>query len=157
MLGDDESVPDVFVLEFCDRAIQQFGLEVAGVQGRDEAVEEQAKRRVVDALVGEFHQTASSRGWTVGDGRIRQLAGDAIGLSLEFEHDHGYELIGARLAAVRECLEGEQARELIAAYEREDAAEVASQRDRSADAAAETPAPPRVDRGVSRTRAGGER
>jgi hypothetical protein len=116
-------MPDSFVLEFCGQAVGRFRREIASVEERDQVREELAQRRVVDPLVGEFQQSASSREWTVPERRIRQLAGDAVGLSLEFEHDHGYEPEGARWAAVRECLEGEQARELIAEQERELAAQ----------------------------------
>jgi hypothetical protein len=153
VLGDEESVPDSFVLEFCDQAVQRFRQELADVGGRDPIQEEQAQLRVVDALAGEFQQAVGSRDWTIADGRVRQLVGDAIGLSLEFQHDHGYEPMGARWAAVRECLEGEQARELIAQHQREFAAETASQGERTA-AAAEAA---RVDRGQPRTWGGGER
>jgi hypothetical protein len=152
VLGETESIPDSFVLAFCDQAVQRFRQEIAG-GGRDQVREEQVQRRVVDALAGEFQQSARSREWTITDRRVRQLAGDVIGLSLEFQHDHGYQPEGARWAAVRECLEGEQARELIAQHEREFAAETASQGER-ATAAAE---PVRVDRGQPGTRGGGER
>ncbi len=153
VLSDDESVPDWFVLEFCDQAVRRFRQETADVHERDPIQEEQAQLRVVDALAGEFQQSAGSREWTIADRRVRQLAGDAIGLSLEFQHDHGYEPMGARWAAVRECVEGEQARELIAEHEREFAAEAASQGQRTT-AAAEAA---RVDRGQPTTRGGGER
>ena len=153
VLSDDESVPDWFVREFCDQAVRQFRQEIADVQGRDPIQEEQAQLRVVDALAGEFQQSAGSRDWTIADRRVRQLVGDAIGLSLEFQHDHGYEPMGARWAAVRECLEGEQARELIAEDERELGAEAASQGER---ATAEAEAA-QVDRLQPRTRGGGER
>src|SRR6266536_2346085 len=153
VLSDDESVPDWFMLEFCDQAVRRFREEIADVQGRDPIQEEQAQLRVVDALAGEFQQSAGSRDWTLADGRVRQLVGDAIGLSLEFQHDHGYEPMGARWAAVRECLEGEQARELIAEHERELAAEAASQNERTS-AEAEVG---QVDRGQTRGRGGGER
>jgi hypothetical protein len=122
VLGDTESIPESFVLQFCDQAVGRFRHEIADVQERDQVREEQTQRRVVDALTGEFQQSAGSRGWAVPERRVRQLAGDAIGLSLEFQHDHGYEPEGARWAAVRECLEGEQARGLIAEQERELAA-----------------------------------
>src|SRR6266542_2979001 len=131
VLSDDESVPDWFVLEFCDQAVRRFRQEIADVHERDPIREEQAQLRVVDALAGEFQRSAGSRDWTIADGRVRQLAGDAIGLSLEFQHDHGYQPMGARWAAVRECLEGEQARELIAEHQREVAAEAASQGQRT--------------------------
>src|SRR6266487_846253 len=131
VLSDDESVPDWFVLEFCDQAVQRFRQELADVHERDPIQEEQAQLRVVDALTGEFQQSAGSRDWTLADRRVRQLAGDAIGLSLEFQHDHGYEPMGARWAAVRECLEGEQAREVIAEHERDLAAEAATQDERT--------------------------
>src|SRR6266542_2426105 len=153
VLSDDESVPDWFVLEFCDQAVRRFRQEIADVQGRDPIQEEQAQLRVVDALAGEFQQSARSREWTIAERRVRQLAGDAIGLSLEFQHDHGYEPMGARWAAVRECLEGEQACELIAEDERELGAEAASQGER---ATAEAEAA-QVDRLQPRTRGGGER
>ena len=153
VLSDDESVPDWFVLEFCDQAVRRFRQETADVHERDPIQEEQAQLRVVDALAGEFQQSAGSREWTLADRRVRQLVGDAIGLSLEFQHDHGYEPMGARWAAVRECVEGEQARELIAEHEREFAAEAASQGQRTT-AAAEAA---RVDRGQPTTRGGGER
>src|SRR6266516_223776 len=153
VLSDDESAPDWFVLAFCDQAVRRFREEIADVDGRDQLGEEQAQLRVVDALAGEFQQSAGSREWTIADRRVRQLAGDAIGLSLEFQHDHGYEPMGARWAAVRECLEGEQARELIAEHQRESAAEAASQADRTT-AEAETAL---VDRGQPGTRGGGER
>ena len=153
VLSDDESAPDWFVLEFCDQAVRRFREEIADVQGRDPIQEEQAQLRVVDALAGEFQQSAGSRDWTLADGRVRQLVGDAIGLSLEFQHDHGYEPMGARWAAVRECVEGEQARELIAEHQRELGAEAPSQGQRTA-AATEAA---RVDRGQPRTWGGGER
>jgi hypothetical protein len=153
VLGEDESAPDWFVLEFCDQAVRRFRQEIAGVHGRDQVREEQAQLRVVDALAGEFQQAAGSRDWTIADRRVRQLAGDAIGLSLEFQHDHGYEPMGARWAAVGECLEGEQARELIATHEREFAAETASQAERTTGADEEA----RVNRSQPRTRGGGER
>src|SRR6266542_812636 len=153
LFGDDESAPDWFVLEFCDQAVRRFREELAGVDGRDQLGEEQAQLRVVDALAGEFQQSAGSRDWTLADRRVRQLAGDAIGLSLEFQHDHGYEPMGARWAAVRECVEGEQAREVIAEHQREVAAEAASQGQRTT---AEAEAA-RVDRGQPTTRGGGER
>src|SRR6266545_1926202 len=117
VLSDDESVPDWFVLEFCDQAVRRFRQETADVHERDPIQEEQAQLRVVDALAGEF------------------------------QHDHGYEPMGARWAAVRECVEGEQARELIAEHEREFAAEAASQGQRTT-AAAEAA---RVDRGQPTT------
>lgn len=142
VLSKDESVPDAFVLEFCDQAVRRFREELADVQGRDLIQEEQARLRVVDALAGEFEQLAGSRDWTVPERRVRQLAGDAIGLCLEFQHDHGYEPMGARWAAVRECLEGEQAREVIAEHEREFAAELEVER---------------VDRDQPESRGGGER
>jgi hypothetical protein len=153
VLSDDESAPDWFVRDFCDQAVRRFRQEIADVQGRDPTQEEQAQLRVVDALAGEFQQSAGSRDWTIADRRVRQLAGDAIGLSLEFQHDHGYEPMGARWAAVRECVEGEQARELIAEHQRESAAELASQGERTTRAAEAA----RVDRGLPRTRSGGER
>ncbi len=153
VLSDDESAPDTFVLEFCDQAVRRFREEIAGVDGRDQLGEEQAQLRVVDALAGEFQQSAGSRDWTLADRRVRQLAGDAIGLSLEFQHDHGYEPMGARWAAVRECVEGEQARELIAEHEREYATKAASQGQRTT---AEAEAA-RLDRGQPRTWGGGER
>jgi hypothetical protein len=153
VLSDDESAPDWFVLEFCDQAVQQFRQGIADVQGRDPIQEGQAQLRVVDALAGEFQQSAGSRDWTITEQRVRQLAGDAIGLSLEFQYDHGYEPMGARWAAVRECVEGEQARELIAEHEREVAAEAASQGERTTTAAEAA----RVDRGQPRTWGGGER
>jgi hypothetical protein len=153
VLGDDESVPDWFVREFCDQAVRRFRQEIADVQGRDLIREERAQLRVVDALAGEFQQSARSRDWTIADGRVRQLVGDAIGLSLEFQHDHGYEPMGARWVAVRECVEGEQARELIVEHEREFAAEAANQGER---ATAEAEAA-QVDRLQPRTRGGGER
>jgi hypothetical protein len=124
VLSDDESVPDWFVRDFCDDAIQRYREETADLHGRDLTQEEQARLRVVDAVASEFHHGAKWRDWTIGDQRVRQLASDAIGLSLEFQHDHGYEPMAARWAAVRECTEGEQARELIAEQEREFAAEV---------------------------------
>jgi len=151
-LSDDESVPDWFVRDFCDDAIRRFRDEVADFNGRDPIQEEQARLRVVDALAGEFQHGAKWRDWTIGDGRVRQLASDAIGLSLEFQHDHGYEPMGARWAAVRECLEGEQARPLIAEQEREFAAEATSWGERTAEAKR-----PRVDRDEPRTHGGGER
>lgn len=123
VLGDAESIPDSFVVQFCDQAVGRFRDEIADVEERDQVREEQAQRRVVDALTGEFQQSVGSRDWTVPERRVRQLAGDAIGLSLEFQHDHGYEPEGARWAAVRECREGEQARELIAEQGRELAAQ----------------------------------
>jgi hypothetical protein len=153
LLGDDQSVPDSFVLAFCDQAVQRFREEIADVQGRDPIQEQQAQLRVVDALAGEFQQSTGSRDWTVRESRVRQLAGDAIGLSLEFQHDHGYQPMSARWAAVRECPEGEQARELIAEHQREYAAETASQADRTTGEAEAA----RVDRGQPRTRDGGER
>ncbi len=153
VLSDDKSAPDWFVLEFCDQAVRRFREQIAGVGGRDQVREEQARLRVVDALAGEFQQSAGSRDWTLADRRVRQLAGDAIGLSLEFQHDHGYEPMGARWAAVRECVEGEQAREVIAEHQREVAAEAASQGQRTT---AEAEAA-RVDRGQPTTRGGGER
>ena len=152
VLSDDESVPDSFVREFCDDAIRRFREEIADIQGRDLVEEEQARLRVVEALAGEFQHRVKWRDWTVGDERVRQLAGDAIGLSQEFPYDHGYEPMAARWAAVRECTEGEQARELIAEQEREFAAEAASQGERTAEAG-----PARVDRNEPRTRGGGER
>jgi hypothetical protein len=153
VLSDDESVPDWFVRDFCDDTIQQFNKEIADLDGRDPVQEEQARLRVVDAMAGRFHHRAKWREWTAGDQRVRQLASDAIGLALEFQHDHGYEPEGARWAAVRECLEGEQARELIAEHQRELGAEAASQDER---ATAEAEAA-RVDRGQPGTRGGGER
>jgi hypothetical protein len=153
VLSDDESVPDSFVRDFCDDAIRRFREEIADVQGRDPVQEDQARLRVVDVLAEEFQHRAEWRDWTIGDRRVRQLASDAIGLSQEFQYDHGYEPMGARWAAVRECLEGEQARELIAEQEREFAAEVGNQADRTA-AGAE---PPRVDRDQPQVRGGGER
>ncbi len=153
VLSDDESAPDWFVREFSDQAVRRFREEIADVPGRDPVQEEQARLRVVDALAGEFQQSAGSRDWTIADRRVRQLAGDAIGLSLEYEHDYGYEPMGARWAAVRECVEGEQARELIATHEREFAAEAAGEADRSTGAAEAA----RVDRSQPRTRGGGER
>src|SRR6266511_288220 len=152
VLSKNESVPDSFVLEFCDQAVRRFREEIADVEGRDQVLEEQAQLRVVDALAGEFEQSAGSRDWTIADRRVRQLAGDAIGLSLEFQHDHGYEPMGARWAAVRECVEGEQARELIAEHQREVGAEAASQDRTTGEAEAA-----RLDRGQPRTRGGGER
>jgi hypothetical protein len=153
VLGEDESVPDSFVLAFCDQAVARFRQEIADVQGRDQLREEQAQLRVVDVLAGEFQQSAGSREWTIADRRVRQLVGDAIGLSLEFQHDHGYRPEGVRWAAVRECVEGEQAREVIATHEREFAAEAPSQGQRTT---AEAEAA-QVDLGQPRTRGGGER
>jgi hypothetical protein len=141
-LGEDESVPDSFVLEFCDQAVTRFRLELADVAERDQVREEQAQLRVVDTLVSEFQQSAGSRDWTIADRRVRQLAGDAIGLSLEYQHDHGYEPEPAMAAAVLECLDGERAREEIAEQEREYAAELEATR---------------VDRSQPRTWCGGER
>jgi hypothetical protein len=152
VLSHDESAPAWFIRDFCDDAIRRFREEIADIQGRDPVEEDQARLRVVDALAGEFQHRAKWRDWTIGDGRVRQLASDAIGLSQEFQYDHGYELMGARWAAVRECLEGEQARELIAEQERELAAEAASQGERTAEAE-----PARGDRDELRTRGGGER
>ncbi|HZD67471.1 MAG TPA: hypothetical protein VFA45_00680 [Actinomycetes bacterium] len=152
VLSEDESVPDWFVRDFCDDTIMRFRAEAADLRGRDPVQEEQARLRVVDEMVGRYHQRAKLLDWTVGDRRIRQLASDAIGLCLEFQHDHGYEPMAARWAAVRECAEGEQARELIAEQEREFAAEAASQGERTAEAE-----PARVDRDEPRTRGGGER
>lgn len=153
VLSDDESVPDLFVQDFCDDAIRRYREEIADVQGRDLVQEERARLHVVDVLAEEFQHRAEWRDWTIGDGRVRQLASDAIGLSQEFQYDHGYEPMGARWAAVRECLEGEQARELIAEQEREFAAEVGNQADRTTAEAEAT----RVDRHQPRTRGGGER
>jgi hypothetical protein len=153
VLGDDESAPDWFVRDFCDQAVRRFRQEFADAAGRDPIQEEQARLRVVDALAGEFQQSAGSRDWTIADRRVRQLVDDAIGLSLEFQHDHGYQPMGARWAAVRECLEGEQAREVIAEHQREFAAEAASQGQRTT---AEAEAA-RVDRGQPTARGGGER
>src|SRR6266511_70571 len=153
VLSNDESAPDWFVREFCDQAVRRFREEIADAQGRDPIQEEQAQLRVVDALAGEFQQSAGSRDWTLADRRVRQLVGDAIGLSLEFQHDHGYQPEGARWAAVRECVEGEQARELIAEHEREYATKAASQGQRTT---AEAEAA-RLDRGQPRTWGGGER
>jgi hypothetical protein len=153
VLDEGESVPDSFVLEFCDQAVQRFRDEIADIEARDQVREEQAQLAVADALASEFQQSAGSRDWTITDRRVRQLAGDAIGLSLEFQHDHGYQPEGARWAAVRECLEGEQAREVIAEHQREYAAEAATQADRTTTDAE----PARVDRGQPRTRDGGER
>jgi hypothetical protein len=153
VLSDDESAPDWFVRDFCDQAVRRFREELADGQGRDPIQEEQARLRVVDALAGEFQRSAGSREWTLADRRVRQLARDAIGLSLEFQDDHGYEPMGARWAAVRECVEGEQARELIAEHQRAFAAETASQADRTTGAAETTWA----ERGQPRTRGGGER
>ena len=152
VLSEDESVPDWFVRDFCDDTIMRFRAEATDLRGRDPAVEEQARLRVVDEMTGRYHQRAKLLDWTVGEERIRQLASDAIGLSLEFQHDHGYEPMAARWAAVRECAEGEQARELIAEQEREFAAEAASAGERTAEAE-----PTRVDRDEPRTRGGGER
>jgi hypothetical protein len=152
VLSDDESVPDWFVRDFCDDAIQRYRQEIADLKGRDPIQEEQARLRVVDELAGRFHRSAKRHDWTVGDQRIRQLASDAIGLSLEYEHGHGYEPMAARWAAVRECAEGEQARPLIAEQERGFAAEATSQGERTAEAE-----PTRVDRNEPRTRGGGER
>jgi hypothetical protein len=123
VLGEDESVPDSFVLEFCDQAVRRFRQEIAAVETRDQVHEEQAQFRVVDTLAGEFQKSAASREWTVPERRIRQLAGDAIGLSLEYQHDHGYDPEPAMAAAVLECLDGERAREEIAEHERAVAAE----------------------------------
>jgi hypothetical protein len=153
VLSDDESVPDSFVRDFCDDAIRRFREEIADIRGRDLVEEEQARLRVVDVLAGEFQHRAKWRDWTIGDGRVRQLASDAIGLSQEFQYDHGYEPMGARWAAVRECLEGEQARELIADQEREFAAEAATEASRTT-AEAEAPG---VNRDQPRVRGGGER
>ncbi len=152
VLGDDESVPDWFVRDFCDDTIQRYRAEIADLKGHDPIQEEQARLRVVDELAGRFHHRAKWCDWTVEDQRIRQLASDAIGLSLEFQHDHGYEPMAARWAAVRECTEGEQARELIAEQEREFAAEAASQGERTTEAEHA-----RADRDEPRTRGGGER
>ncbi|SRR6266540_2308031 len=152
VLSDDESVPDWFVRDFCDDAIRRFREEIAD-HGRDPIQEEQARLRVVDELAGEFQQGARWRDWTIGDRRARQLASDAIGLSLEFQHDHDYEPMAARWTAVRECAEGEQARELIAEHEREFAAGAAGEADRTTG----DPEAPRVDRDQPRTRGGGER
>ena len=91
--------------------------------GRDPIQEEQARLRVVDELAGEF------------------------------QHDHDYEPMAARWTAVRECAEGEQARELIAEHEREFAAGAAGEADRTTG----DPEAPRVDRDQPRTRGGGER
>src|SRR6266516_3994222 len=152
VLSDDESATDWFVREFCDQAVTRFRQEIADIHEHDQIQDEQAQLRVVDALAGEFQQSAGSRDWTIAERRVRQLVGDAIGLSLEFQHDHGYEPMGARWAAARECLEGEQARELIAEHEREVAAEAATQDRTTAEAEAA-----RVDRGQPWTRGGGER
>ncbi len=122
-LGDDESAPDVFVVEFCDEAVKRFREEIASVEERDLVREEQAQLRVVDALVGEFRQSAASRDWTIPERRVRQLAGDAIGLSLEYQHLHDYEPERAMAGAVLECLDGERAREIVAEQERHFAAE----------------------------------
>src|SRR6266542_4444796 len=78
VLSDDESVPDWFVLEFCDQAVRRFRQETADVHERDPIQEEQAQLRVVDALAGEFQQSAGSREWTIADRRVRQLAGELI-------------------------------------------------------------------------------
>jgi hypothetical protein len=142
VLGDDESTPDSFVSEVCDQAIRRFRAELADVETRDQVREAQAQFRVVDALVGEFQQSTASRDWTVPERRVRQLAGDAIGLSLEYQHDHGYEPEPARHAAVLECLQGERAREEIAEHERAFAAEAGAAW---------------VDRGQTPSRGGGER
>jgi hypothetical protein len=122
-LGDDESAPDGFVVEFCDEAVKRFRDELAGVEERDLVREEQAQRRVVDALTAEFQQSAGSRDWTIPERRVRQLAGDAIGLSLEYQHLHDYDPERAMAAAVLECLDGERAREIVAEQERYFAAE----------------------------------
>jgi hypothetical protein len=152
VLSDDESVPGWFVRDFCDDAIRRYREEIADLKGGDLTQEEQARLRVVDALAGEFQQRARSRDWNIGDRRVRQLASDAIGLSQEFQYDHRYEPMASRWAAVRECAEGEQARELIAEQEREFAAEAASQGERTAQAE-----PARIDRDEPRARGGGER
>jgi hypothetical protein len=122
-LGEDESAPDGFVVEFCDEAVKRFRDELADVEERDLVREEQAQRHVVDALVGEFQQSAASRDWTIPERRVRQLAGDAIGLSLEYQHLHDHEPERAMAAAVLECLDGERAREIVAERERHFAAE----------------------------------
>jgi hypothetical protein len=122
-LGDDESAPDGFVVEFCDQAVKRFRAELADVDGRDLVREEQAQRRVVDTLVGEFQHSAASRDWTVPERRVRQLAGDAIGLSLEYQHVHDYDPERAMASAVLECLDGERARAIVAEQERCFAAE----------------------------------
>jgi hypothetical protein len=153
VLGEDESVPDWFVLEFCDQAIRRFRQELADVEGRDQAREEQAQLRVVDSLVGGFHKSAGSRDWGIANRRVRQLASDAIGLSLEFQHDHGREAEPAMNAAVLECLDGERARAEIAEHQRAFAADAADQGERTS-AVAEAA---RVDRGQPRNRGGGER
>jgi hypothetical protein len=153
VLGDTESIPDSFVLEFCDQAIRRFRDKLADVEGRDQVHEEQAQRRVVDMLAGEFQKSAASREWTVPERRVRQLAGDAIGLSLEYQHLHDYEPERAMVAAVLECLDGERAREIVAEQEREFAAEAASQGERTP----AEPEPVRVDRGQTRGQGGGER
>src|SRR6266508_4387140 len=127
VLSNDESAPDWFVREFCDQAVRRFREEIADAQGRDPIQEEQAQLRVVDALAGEFQQSAGSRDWTIAEQRVRQLAGDAIGLSLEFQHDHG--------------------------YQPELGTEAASQDERATAAAEAAPG----DRGQPRTRGGGER
>jgi hypothetical protein len=151
VLSDDESVPDWFVRDFCDDTIMRFRAEAADQKGRDPVQEAQARLRVVEGMASRFHERAKGLDWTVGDQRIRQLASDAIGLSLEYQHDHDYEPMAARWAAVRECAEGEQARELIAQHEREFAAEAAGQAEQTV---AETEGP-RANR--DQPRGGGER
>jgi hypothetical protein len=122
-LGDDESAPDGFVVELCDEAVKRFREEIVDVAQRDLVREAQAQRRVVDALTAEFQQSAASRDWTIPERRVRQLAGDAIGLSLEYQHLHDYDPERAMAAAVLECLDGERARAIVAEQERCFAAE----------------------------------
>jgi hypothetical protein len=153
VLSGDESVPDWFVRELCDDTIMRFRTETADQKGRDPVQEEQVRLSVVDEMAGRFEQRAKWLDWTVGDQRIRQLASDAIGLSLEFQHDHGYEPMAARWAAVRECADGEQARELIAEQERAFVAEAAGEAERSPT----EPKAARADRDQPPSRAGGER
>lgn len=66
---------------------------------------------------------------SVPDDRTHAIAEAAIGLFLEYRDVHGYAEDAAQAAATRDSVEGERAREEVAAYEREEAARTAAGQD----------------------------
>jgi hypothetical protein len=65
--------------------------------------------RTACVAADEVETAQVSRGWSVPQDRVRQLAADAIGLYVE-GYAYDYDREQARAAAVLECLQGEAAR-----------------------------------------------
>jgi hypothetical protein len=109
-LREEQGLPGDFLVAFTQRLLDRCGQLTR--QGQTPAA---AREQAVAEAVQSFAAGARQRGWTVGEGRIAQLADDTLGLEEEYRDQHGYEPELARLSAVGEVLDGERARQELPA------------------------------------------